>query len=128
MLAKLILLLKTPYPVNPMPNKTFLEDMLTLGTGVLSNLVEARHELKSQARQRAGSVARKLDLVSREEFDAAFSMLAKARNAQEDLAVRLSRIEAHLNLSKPAAKTGKNKVKTKKENLPSVKTKKARRA
>ena len=111
-----------------MPNKTFLEDMMTLGSGVLSNLAEARHELKSQARQRAGSVARGLDLVSREEFDAAFAMLAKARNAQEDLAARLARIEAHLNLSKPAPKTAKKTVKTPKVNLPSVKTKKARRA
>jgi BMFP domain-containing protein YqiC len=110
-----------------MPNKTFVEDMLTLGSGVLSNLSEARHELKAQAKQRAGSIARELDLVSRDEFDAAFAMLAKARNMQEDLADRLSLIEAHLNLS--SAKAGaKKKVKDKKSNLPSVKTKKARRA
>ena len=106
-----------------MPNKSFVEDMLTLGTGVLSNLAEARHELKAQARQRAGSVARGLDLVSREEFDAAFAMLAKARNAQEELATRLSRIEQHLGLS-----SGKNAVKNKKANLPFVKTKTKRRA
>ena len=110
-----------------MPNKSFVEDMLTLGSGVLSNLSEARHELKAQAKQRAGSVARGLDLVSREEFDAAFAMLAKARNAQEDLSARLSRIENHLNLS--STKTGgKKKTKAKKTNLPFVKTKKTRRA
>ena len=115
-------------PVKNMPTKTLLEDMLTLGTGVLSNLAEARHELKAQARQRAGTVARKLDLVSREEFDAAFAMLAKARNVQEELIARLSRIETHLNLSKATPKTAKKTVKTKKTNLPSVKTKKQRRA
>ena len=91
--------------------------MLTLGTGVLSNLAEARHELKAQARQRAGSVARGLDLVSRDEFDAAFAMLAKARLMQEELAKRLSRVETHLNLS-----STKKTVKTKKSSLPSVKT------
>ncbi|MGB9152193.1 MAG: accessory factor UbiK family protein [Alphaproteobacteria bacterium] len=107
-----------------MPNKTFVEDMLSLGSGVLSNLAEARHELKSQAKQRAGSVARGLDLVSREEFDAAFAMIAKARNMQEDLSARLSRIENHLNLSSRKTST-KNMVKTKKKNLPSVKTKKS---
>ena len=37
-----------------MPNKNFVEDMLTLGSGLLSNLVEARHELAAQAKQRAG--------------------------------------------------------------------------
>lgn len=105
-----------------MPNKSFLEDMLTLSTGVLSNLAEARHELKAQAKHRAGAVVRNLDLVSREEFDAAFAMLAKARNAQEDLAARLTRIERHLNLS-----SAKKSVKTKKTNLPSVKTKRNRK-
>jgi BMFP domain-containing protein YqiC len=103
------------------PKKNFVEDMLNLGTGVLSNLAEARHELKAQARQRAGVVARAIDLVSREEFDAAFAMLAKARNMQEDLAARLARIEAHLKLS-----SSKSTVKTKNESLPSVKTKKAK--
>lgn len=107
-----------------MPNKNFVEDMLTLGSGVLSNLSEARHELKAQARQRAGSLARELDLVTREEFDAAFAMLAKARDSQEELSARLARIEAHLKL--PAG--GKKKVKAKKPNLPSVKTKRAGRA
>jgi len=104
-----------------MPNKSFVEDMLTLGTGVLSNLAEARHELKAQAKQRAGTVARGLDLVSREEFDVAFAMVAKARDRQEELAARLARIEKHLNLS-----SGKKPVKTKKINLPSVKTKRSK--
>jgi len=105
-----------------MPGKTLVDDMLTLGSGVLSNLAEARHELKAQARSRAGTVMRTLDLVSREEFDAAFAMLAKARNIQEELSTRLSRIESHLKLS-----SAKKTVKTQKANLPSVKTKSARR-
>ncbi len=106
-----------------MSSKTFLEDMLTLGGGLIGNLAEARHELKAQARQRADSVARGLDLVTREEFDAAFAMIAKARNAQEALDMRLAQIEAHLNLS-----SGKATVNNKKPTLPSVKTKTARRA
>ena len=100
------------------PKKNFVEDMLTLGTGVLSNLADARHELKAQVKQRAESVAHAIDLVSREEFDAAFAMLAKARSLQESLAARLSRIESHLKLS-----SAKKTVKTKKRSLPSVKTK-----
>ena len=99
-----------------MPNKSFAEDMMTLAGGVLNNLIESRHELKAQARARAGSMARGLDLVTREEFDAAFAMLAKARDMQEDLAARLNRIEAQLGLSSAA-----KPVKTKKKNLPSVK-------
>jgi len=105
-----------------MPNKSLVEDMLSLGASALSNLAEARHEIKAQARQRAGSLAQHLELVTREEFDTAFAMLAKARKIQEDLAKRLSRIETHLNLS-----SVKRTAKTKKLNLPSVKTKKAKR-
>ncbi len=108
-----------------MPNKSFVEDMVSLASGAFSNLAESRHELKAQARTKASAVARGLDLVTRDEFDAAFAMLAKARGAQEDLATRLSRIEGHLGLSKNAKSSVKKAVKTKKGNLPSVKTKQA---
>jgi len=101
-----------------MPNKNFMEDMLTLGSGVLSNLAEARHEFKAQAKQRASAIARDFDIVTREEFDTAFAVLQKTRMMQEELAERLLVIEKHLTPSS-AQKT----VKTKKTNLPSVKTK-----
>jgi BMFP domain-containing protein YqiC len=101
-----------------MPNKSFMEDMLTLGTGVLSNLAEARHELKSQAKQRATMIARDLDIVTREEFDTALAMLQKARMIQDETSDRLTKIEKHLNLS-----SVKTTVKIKTRNLPSVKTK-----
>ncbi len=105
-----------------MSNKNFVEDMILLAGGVVSNIKESRHELKSQVRQRASAMPRELDLVTREEFDTAFAMLAKARNAQEELAVRLVRIESCLGLTKDT-----KPVKNKKKNLPSVKTKAATR-
>lgn len=80
-------------------NQTLIEDLIALGGNVFGNLAGARHEMKAQAKERMGSLARHLDLVSREEFDAAFAMLAKARSMQEELAERLDRIETHLNLS-----------------------------
>jgi len=102
-------------------NKSLFEDLLSLGSDALSQLLDARHEFKGKfkegAKKRAGSVLRDLDIVSRDEFDAAFAMLAKARNKQEELAERLLRIEAHLNLS-----STKKTVKTKKKNLRIVKT------
>jgi BMFP domain-containing protein YqiC len=108
-------------PKSSMSDKPLLEDLLALGTDMLSHLANARHELKAQAKTRAEGIARELDLVSCDEFDAAFAMLAKARDMQEDLAARVSRIESFLNLS-----SGKITVKTKKTNLPSVKTMKKR--
>ena len=79
--------------------QNLIEDMLSLGGSMLGNIMEARHELKAQAKQRVEDVARQLDLVSRDEFDAAFAMLAKARAMQEDLNDRLKVVEAKLNLS-----------------------------
>lgn len=93
-----------------------LDDLLTLGGSLFGNLAEARHELKVQAKTHVESLVRRLDLVSREEFDAAFAMLAKARATQEDILERLERIEQNLNLSS----SPKNK-KAAKRSLPSVK-------
>ena len=102
-----------------------IEDLLTLGGSLFGNLVEARHEIKSQAKTHVDSLARKLDLVSREEFDAAFAMLAKARAMQDDLQERIARVEAKLNMSTPvknktaaksslrSVKQGKNRSKRK---------------
>lgn len=104
-------------------NKTPLDDLLSVGGDLLSHLMDAPHGLKSTMKSRIGGVAQRLDLVSREEFDVAFKMLAKARDMQEDLDARVSRIESFLTQS-----SAKKTVKTKKRNLPSVKTKKKTRA
>jgi len=97
-------------------NRKLVEDMVTLSGNVLGNLLGARHEFKSQAKERLSGIAKQLDLVSRNEFDAAFAMLAKARAMQEELAERLTAIEACLNLS------SKSETKTTVErHLPSVK-------
>ncbi|MDP9126895.1 MAG: accessory factor UbiK family protein [Pseudomonadota bacterium] len=97
-------------------NQKMIDDLLALGGNVLGNLLGARHELRAQAKQRLGSIAERLDLVSRQEFDAAFAMLSKARAKQDEILERLEVIEANLNLSS----RGKNK-KAKKRRLPSVK-------
>ena len=85
-------------------NETMIEDLMTLGGNLLGNVLGARGEMKAQARQHIDILARKLDLVARDEFDAAFAMLAKARAMQDDLADRLSAIEARLKIPKTAAK------------------------
>jgi BMFP domain-containing protein YqiC len=93
-----------------------IDDLLTLGGSLFGNLIDARHEFKAQAKSHVGDLARKFDLVSREEFDAAFAMLAKARLTQDDLQERIERIEAHLHLSRAAKKKSNAK-----RSLPSVK-------
>ncbi len=97
-------------------NKKLIDDVMALGGNLLGNLLGARHEVRAQASQRMESLAERLNLVSRSEFDAAFAMLAKARAMQDDLADRLDVIEAKLNLSSASKK--KNAAKSR---LPSVK-------
>ena len=97
-------------------NQKLIDDIMSLGGSVLGNLLGARHEMGAQARQRMESLSRRLNLVSREEFDSAFAMLAKARAMQEELHERLEVVEAKLNLSSKAAGG-----KARKSRLPSVK-------
>ena len=106
-------------------NKAHIEDILTLGSNILGNLLEARHEVRAQAKQRATSLLRHLDLVRREEFDAAFAMLSKARLMQDDFQERLKKIEDHLKLSKTDS-LSKAGLKAKKRRLLSVKKDKQR--
>jgi BMFP domain-containing protein YqiC len=77
-----------------------MDDMMALSGNVLGNLLGARHEVKAQAKQHMRGIAKQLNLVSREEFDAAFAMLAKARAMQEDLAMRLDALESQLVVSR----------------------------
>ena len=105
----------------PAANQTLIEDVLSLGGKLLGQALEARHELKAQAKQRVEDVARQMDLVTRDEFDAAFAMLAKARAMQEALNDRLTSIEAKLGMSSATKSRKSMKV-----NLPSVKKSKQR--
>jgi BMFP domain-containing protein YqiC len=78
--------------------KLLLDDLLAFGGHALESLMNARGEWKGQSQKCKDAVTRKFDLVSREEFDAAFAMLAKSRAMQDELSERLSRIEKHLNM------------------------------
>lgn len=97
-------------------NQKLIDDIMALGGNILGNVLGARHEFGAQARQRMESLSERLNLVSRNEFDAAFAMLAKARAMQEELHERLSAVEAQMNLSRTHVKK-----KSQKRRLPSVK-------
>ncbi len=102
--------------INMIKEQSIVDDLLTLGGNVLGNLVNARQELKAQAKQQVEQMARSLDLVSREEFDAAFAMLAKARQVQEDLRERVAELEAKMKQASP-----KKAQKPSKSSLPIIK-------
>jgi BMFP domain-containing protein YqiC len=86
-------------------NQTLIDDLMSLSGNVLGNLLGARHEMKAQAKERMNQIAKHLNFVSRDEFDGAFAMLAKARTMQEELSERLQAIEAKLGLFPKHGKT-----------------------
>lgn len=76
-------------------------DFLKVGEMALSALLGAGSALGAKAAESRDTLVRKLDLVTREEFDAAFAMLRKVRAAQTAIEARLAQIE---NAHAPAQK------------------------
>lgn len=112
-----------------------IEDLMTMGGNLLGAAFGARHEWGAQARERMESLAHRLNIVSREEFEAAMAMIAKARDMQEDLNERLSAVESRLGIvaTRKDGEKGKTKTAAGKRNAnarqtPSSSIKKGKRA
>jgi BMFP domain-containing protein YqiC len=65
-------------------------------------LTGVRSEIESRLREQLERVLARMDLVTREEFEAAQAMLSKARLEQETLWKRIEALEAKLAESPPA--------------------------
>ena len=72
------------------------EDIAGVAGGAMSVLSGIREEAEALLRARVEAVIRKLDLVRRDEMDAALEMAARARAGQEAAVSRLAAIEARL--------------------------------
>ena len=76
----------------------FFDDLAGVAGGAMSALVGLREEGEALVRARIDEAVRRLDLVRREELDAALELAANARTGQEraevTLAAALSRIDA----------------------------------
>jgi BMFP domain-containing protein YqiC len=74
------------------------DDLAGVAGGALSALSGMRDEMEAMARARIDETIRRLDLVKREEMDAAMEMAANARAGQEKaealLAAATARLEA----------------------------------
>lgn len=92
---------------------TTLGDFLKLGEAALSALLGAAQNLGEQAEHKRESLVRKLDLVTRDEFDAAFAMLKKIRMVQEEQNERLAKLEKKSNLSRATRQTSKKQIRKK---------------
>lgn len=71
-----------------------LDDLARVAGGALGALSSLREEAQSHLRQQFEQILARLDVVTREEFDAVRAMAAKAREEQEVLAERVIALEA----------------------------------
>jgi BMFP domain-containing protein YqiC len=82
-------------------NRLF-DDMSRVATGAFSALSGVREEVEGKMREQFERVLSRMDLVTREEFDAVQAMAAKARAEQETLELRVATLEAALAKLVPA--------------------------
>lgn len=72
------------------------DDVAGVAGGAISALVGLRREAEAMARSAIEEMVRRLDLVTREEFDAARELAVRAREENDRLAARLAELEARL--------------------------------
>ena len=78
-----------------------MDDLAGMAGGAFSVLTGIRAEIEAIAKAQAEAMIRRLDLVRREELDAAMDVARRAREQAEDLAARVAALE-----SRPAPKSG----------------------
>lgn len=81
-----------------------LDDLARVAGGAFGAFSSLREEAEAQMRQQFERVLSRMDVVSREEFQAVSAIAAKAREEQEVLSERVAALEA--SLAKLQGKTG----------------------
>lgn len=74
----------------------FMDDLAGVAGGAFSVLVGLRTEVEAMARAQAEAMVRRLDLVKREELDAAMEVARRAREQAEGLEARVADLEHRL--------------------------------
>ena len=84
-------------------NSKLIDDFARVTTGMLGVAAGVRSEAEAMVKARLQDLLADMDLVTREEFEVARAMAAKARDEQEALSARLTELAARLEkLEKPA--------------------------
>ena len=74
-------------------NNRFFDDIARVASGAMGAAAGLRAEVEGMVRDRLQRLLADMDLVTREEFEAVKAMAAKARNEQEDMALRITALE-----------------------------------
>lgn len=80
-----------------------LDDLARVATGALGAFSGMRDEVETHMKEQFERVLGRMNLVTREEYDAVKAMAAKARAAQEALERRVAALEAKLGGSRGKA-------------------------
>ena len=89
-----------------------LDDLARVASGALGVAAGMREEVEARLRDQFERVLGRMELVSREDFDAVRAMAVKAREEQERLEARVAALEAALKTpAKTAKKTAKPRAK-----------------
>lgn len=73
-----------------------LDDLARLAGSAFGALTGVRTEIEAQLRQQFERILSQMDVVSREEFEAARELAIQARAGQEELAERVAALEARI--------------------------------
>lgn len=73
-----------------------LDDLSRVATGAFSALTGVREDIESRMREQFEKILARMDVVTREEFDAVQVMASRARAEQEALALRVETLESRL--------------------------------
>lgn len=78
-----------------MDSKLF-DDLAKLASGAMGTAAGLRDEMEAQVRQQLERMLARMDVVTREEFDAVREMAETARAEQEALAAKVAMLESRL--------------------------------
>ncbi len=82
-----------------------LDDLAKVATGAIGSLTGMRHEVEGRLQQQLERLVERMNLVSREEFEAIRAVAQTAREEQIRLTQRVAELEAQLAQQQPAATT-----------------------
>ena len=79
------------------------DDLAGVAGGAFSALAGVRGEVEAAVRSQVDQMVQRLELVKREELDAAMELARRAREAQEQLEARVAALELKLAATSPPA-------------------------
>ncbi|MBO1074046.1 accessory factor UbiK family protein [Roseomonas marmotae] len=89
------------YGSGPGRRGRFFDDLAGVAGGAFSVMAGARAEIEAAVKSQVEMLTQRLELVRREDLDAALEVARRAREEASALAVRVAALEAKLNIGTP---------------------------